>query len=208
MNLKSVQQFIASRPVLPAVLLSESGGQWSLGHSSLKGPHRGPPLDPRTMMVVEAVACSAAALHSQGDSPCNASAAAGGGGSGALSLLAAGARSHIGEERAASIVKSALEPPLKAVVQQMLQRLGVGLLSQRVVRQVVVSYPQDGRSAGAGGGGDKGGRNQHHAHCSRVRAVFPLVQRFLIKVRFTGKRDESVPGQLTRDDSCTPSPYV
>ena len=87
-----------------------------------------------------------------------------------------------GGEAAMTFVRRALEPPPSAAVQRLLRELGVGILSQQVKRRISLGGVTD-EGAEVGGTSDRWtGRDAHHACCCRARAVFPLVQRFLMQV--------------------------
>ena len=113
--------------------------------------------------------------------------------SGGPSFLALGApasattTASMGKEEGAALLAASLAPPPGLALQRLLQALGVQLLSQRVERRVqelavspgMVSAPMIAEG-------------QHAAICRRARAVFPLVQRYLLQVPRGGKDGESI----------------
>ena len=219
-QLQLLCQRLASRPLLPAASVHVSqrqqqpGGRqahgsgggggggggsrsWVLGHARL-GPD----------LLLEDVPGSATAVtlsSTAGDGEATSSATARtvvvigrlssavgiGALSGGPSFLALGApasaatTASAGKEEGAALLAASLAPPLGLALQRLLQTLGVQLLSQRAERRVQELASPALISAPTAEG-------QHAAICRRTRAVFPLVQRYLLQVPRGGKDGESI----------------
>lgn len=102
-----------------------------------------------------------------------------GSGSGrAVALLAVGS-APAAAATAQGILSASSEAPKGSAMQRLVRVLGVPLMSQRVSR-TVVEDPQPPPPPGVSG--PTAAPGEHAAVCLRARAVFPIVQRFLMKV--------------------------
>jgi hypothetical protein len=207
MSLDQVQQLrllLSARPLLPAIILQStvgargsSGRRWLPGHARL-GPSLLIEDEPGAAAAICGVAMSSTSLdpgvpRGSGHAGANSttpydgeaqsdeiSLVALGGVSGGGGNLKAAGGGRTGRDRGVNKserLAASLAPPRDVALQDLLQALGVPLLSQRVQRQVELPQGTQGPRGAAEGEGE------HADVCRRARAVFPLAQRFIVQVR-------------------------